>query len=90
MSDEHIKSITGRDGYIVAQALYQACKYQQRLKDEKSPLYEWSNHQDMKAILNEAYGPMSGVFVAQDKYVGREPADLRDEKREPEKAKAVS
>lgn len=42
-------SITGRDGYIVAKALYQACKYQERLKEEGNTLYERSDHQDMRA-----------------------------------------
>ena len=45
-------SITGRDGYIIAQALWQAIRYQDQLKKEKSPNYEWSNQQDMKAMVD--------------------------------------
>jgi hypothetical protein len=76
------KSITGRDGYIVAQALYQACLYQQRLKNEGSTLYEWSNHQDMKKILMEIYPHFAAVFAMQDHSMKREPADMNDEKDE--------
>lgn len=83
MSKE-LDSITGRDGYIMAQALYMACKYQQMLKDNGDTSYEWSNHQDMKSILNRMYGGVVGVFVAQDRYRGVEPANLNDEKREKE------
>lgn len=73
--------ITGRDAYIEAQALYQACRYQQSLKDEGSMAYEWSNHQDMKAILSERHPVLAAVFQEQDKERGVDPLDLTDEKR---------
>lgn len=74
-------SITGRDGYIVAKALYQAIKYQQGLKEAGNPLYEWSDQQDMKAILAEAYPGLAEVFIASDQFTGQTVPDLKDEKR---------
>lgn len=74
------KNITGRDAYIMAQALYQACKYQEDLKRSGSTHYEWSNHQDMKAILNGIFPSWAELFVLQEKMVGTDPADLNDEK----------
>lgn len=81
-------TITGRDGFIVAKALYQAIKYQQRLKEEGSTFYEWSDQQDMKAILNEAYGSLVGVFLMCDRHTGQPEADLNDEKRSKDDAAA--
>ena len=74
-------NITGRDAYITAQALYQACKYQESLKDSGSTFYEWSNHQDMKALLNEMFPHWGALFTASDQQRGVKPANLVDEKR---------
>jgi hypothetical protein len=79
------KSITGRDGYIVAQALYQACKYQERLAKEGSTKYEWSNHQDMKKILMDCYTHFAGIFAMQDASSGEIP-DLVDDKEDSDAA----
>jgi len=70
-------SITGRDGYIVAQALYQAIKYQESLKDADSTHYEWSNQQDMKAILNNQFPHFAQLFELSDP----NSPNLTDEKR---------
>lgn len=78
MSNE---SITGRDGYICAKALYQACKYQESLKNAGSTHYEWSDHQDMKAILTQLWPQFAGIFVLEDRYRKEEPANLNDLKK---------
>jgi hypothetical protein len=74
-------SITGRDGYIVAQALYEFIKVQEfkTLKEGR----EWSNEQDAKAILLGRFGDLYKVFVEQDQRRGVTPADLVDEKEHP-------
>ena len=69
-------SLTGRDGYIVAKALYQACKWQEALKKAGNPRYEWSDHQDMKAILTGVFGQLVPLLTIGDP----EPADLTDGK----------
>ena len=80
-NEDRLASITGRDGYIVAKALYQACKYQEQLAKDKSTHYEWSDHQDMKAILTEAYPVFAETFRFSDQHCKQEPANLNDEKR---------
>ena len=74
------ESITGRDGYICAKALYQACKWQENLKNSGDTHYEWSDHQDMKAILTKLWPQFAGVFVMEDHCRKAEPANLEDEK----------
>lgn len=74
-------SITGRDSYILAKALYQAIKYQDQLKKNKSTFYEWSDQQDMKAILAKMFPGMAEVLVATDQFTHQEVPDLKDEKR---------
>lgn len=45
-------SITGRDGYIMGQALYWAVKWSQAQPEN---LREWSNEQDMIALLKARF-----------------------------------
>jgi hypothetical protein len=74
-------SITGRDAYIMAQALFQACQWQERLKEQGSHFYEWSNHQDMKALLtSEPFIAFAGVFSMQCTHMGEKMPDLENEK----------
>jgi len=62
------RSITGRDGYIMAQALYWAIKFSQRLP---SRYREWSNEQDMKAILNSRFPDCAELLLASDTFALR-------------------
>lgn len=50
------QSITGRDGYVVAQALAYAIEAIEHLPDEWQ---EWSNKEDMKLLLNTLYPRMA-------------------------------
>jgi hypothetical protein len=68
------KSITGRDGYIMAKALYWAIKYSQQQPDG---LREWSDEQDMKALLNAHYRFFAEGFVE----TGKRALECLDEDR---------
>ena len=50
------QSITGRDGYIMAQALAYAIEAIEHLPDEWQ---EWSNKEDMKLLLNNRWKVMA-------------------------------
>ena len=54
------ESITGRDSYIMAQGLYWAIKFSQQ---QPPFLREWSNEQDMKALLTGCFPGFAGAFV---------------------------
>jgi hypothetical protein len=58
--------VTGRDSYIIAEALYCFIAYQQQLPDRKQ---SWSNLQDARAIFNACCGKGNAVFFA-DHYPG--------------------
>lgn len=90
MKDIKPTGVTGRDGYIIAQALYQACIYQESLKAAGDRAYEWSNHQDMKAILGERFPGWGELFAMTDREKGVEPPDLMDEKRTEAEQKEAS
>lgn len=45
-------SVTGRDGFIMAKALYWALKFSQR---QPESIREFSDESDMKAILNKRF-----------------------------------
>jgi predicted metal-dependent hydrolase len=50
------RSITGRDGYIMAQALAYAIEAIEHLPDDWQ---EWSNKEDMKLLLNNRWKVMA-------------------------------
>ncbi len=58
-----IKSITGRDGYVVAKALYSSIKYTESLPPE---LRERSDCKDVKAILLATFPMFAEMFYRQD------------------------
>jgi hypothetical protein len=70
-------SLTGRDGYIVAQALYWFIRTQQALPKKQ---FEWSNTEDAKFILLNLFPGWAEHFVGIDEYLGCEPANLELEK----------
>ena len=55
--------ITGRDDYIIAQALWEASKLLDSLPDKERPE---SNIKDMREILETRYPALSGGFAFQD------------------------
>jgi hypothetical protein len=57
-------SITGRDGYIIAEALYRYIATEQAKSDREQ---SWSNLQDAMAIFNAAFGAKNACFFA-DQY----------------------
>ena len=62
--NELSESVTGRDGYIVALALYEAIKFLSALPEKVRP---WSDIQDMKLMLQETCDAgLVELFVAQD------------------------
>lgn len=61
MTDKH--SITGRDGYIAAKALYWALKFSQSQPDS---IRELSDEKDMKAILSGRYPQFAAGFKFED------------------------
>jgi hypothetical protein len=70
-------SITGRDSYIVAQALYWFIRAQQSLPEEQ---FEWSNTEDAKLILRTLWPNIVQVFVDSDQFWERTPPRLKLEK----------
>jgi hypothetical protein len=73
------KTVTGRDGYIVAQALYWFIREQQKLPEEQ---FEWSNTEDAKLILLTLWPGLVRVFTSADQFWDRTPARLQLEKYE--------
>ena len=59
-------SITGRDGYIVAKALYWALKFSQ---SQPEGIREVSDEEDMKAILTERYPQFAKGFRLEGEFV---------------------
>ena len=55
--------VTGRDDYIIAQALWEASKVLDSLPDKERPD---SNIQDMRAILETRYPDLREKFAFQD------------------------
>jgi hypothetical protein len=74
------KSLTGRDGYIVAQSLYSFIREQQALPKER---FEWSNAEDAKLVLLTLFPELAEHFVESDRFAGRKPAELTLEKYGP-------
>jgi hypothetical protein len=70
-------SVTGRDSYIVAQALYWFVREQQKLPEEQ---FEWSNVEDAKLILLTLWPSFGQCFAKLDECAGRAPANLKLEK----------
>ena len=67
-----IPELTGRDGYIIAQALYEFLRLEQ-----SKPLAErrGSDEQDAKAILHARYDNELEILVKSDEAAGRKPPD---------------
>jgi hypothetical protein len=72
-----LRATSGRDCFILAQALYWFIREQQKLPEEQ---FEWSNAEDAKLLLETHFHHYSGIFVDVDKRAGRTPADLTLEK----------
>jgi hypothetical protein len=70
-------SITGRDSYIVAQALYWFIRAQQSLPEEQ---FEWSNTEDAKLLLLTLWPGSVKIFADSDQFWGRTPPTLKLEK----------
>jgi hypothetical protein len=66
-------NVTGRDSYIIAQALYWFVREQQKLPDEQ---FEWSNTEDAKLLLLTRFPGAEQFFVEADQSAGRKPANL--------------
>jgi hypothetical protein len=64
--------VTGRDGYIIAQALYEFIRLEQ-----SKPIAErrGSDEQDAKAILHARFDNELAMLVQSDEAAGREPPD---------------
>jgi hypothetical protein len=64
--------VTGRDGYIIAQALYEFIRLEQ-----SKPIAErrGSDEQDAKAILHERFDNELALLVRSDEAAGRKPPD---------------
>jgi len=71
------QDITGRDGYIIAQALYWFIREQQNLPDGQ---FEWSNTEDAKLLLLTRFRGADQFFAETDHRAGRKPANLELEK----------
>jgi hypothetical protein len=72
------ENITGRDGFIIGQALYGFIKQQRQFEATELKRYEWSNCQDAIAIL--AATGMAEYFQMLDELDGITPTDLTIEK----------
>jgi hypothetical protein len=70
MSD--VPEVTGRDGYIIARALYEFIRLQ-----ESKPIAErqGSDEQDAKAILHARFDNELEILVQSDEAAGRKPPD---------------
>ena len=64
--------LTGRDGFIIRQALYEFIRTQQALPDFE---VQWSNVRDAQRILL-AFPSAGEPFATTDAAVGRKPANL--------------
>jgi hypothetical protein len=73
------ESLTGRDGYIVGQALYWFIRTQQALPENQ---FEWST-EDAKLILLTLFPGAAKSFELGDHHAGRQPARLDLEKYDP-------
>ncbi|HEX2446609.1 MAG TPA: hypothetical protein VHK26_00275 [Methyloceanibacter sp.] len=64
--------VTGRDNYIIAQALYEFIRLEQ-----SKPIAErrGSDEQDAKAILHERFDNELALLVRSDEAAGRKPPD---------------
>jgi hypothetical protein len=69
--------VTGRDGYIIAQAIYWFIREQQKLPKEQ---FEWSNTEDAKLLLLTQFPGADQFFTEADHFAGRKPANLELEK----------
>jgi hypothetical protein len=69
-----IPEVTGRDDYIIAQALYEFIRLEQ-----SKPLAErrGSDEQDAKAILHARFDDELEALVQADEAVGRKPPDCQ-------------
>lgn len=56
------RSITGRDSYIIAEALYRYIATEQAKSDREQ---SWSNLQDAIAVFNAAVGAKNACFFAE-------------------------
>ena len=64
--------ITGRDGFLIGQALYRFIQHEQ---DRDGPQ---SDIQGAKDILLGRFPEIASLMIKSDKEVGRKPADLLD------------
>jgi hypothetical protein len=66
--------VTGRDGYIIAQALYEFIRLEQ-----SKPIAErrGSDEQDAKAILHARFDNELETLVQADEAAGRKPPDCQ-------------
>ena len=69
-----IPEVTGRDDYIIAQALYEFIRLEQ-----SKPLAErrGSDEQDAKAILHARFDHELEILVQSDEAAGRKPPDCK-------------
>ena len=70
--------LTGRDGYIIGQALYWFVRAQQELERTDPRECKGSDMQDAAAILLHHFPSTAHVCVDEDLRRGREPASLPD------------
>ena len=66
--------VTGRDGYVIARALYEFIRLEQ-----SKPIAErhGSDEQDAKAILHARFDNELEILVRSDEAAGRKPADCK-------------
>lgn len=76
---DRVEGITGRDNFIIAEALYWGIKYQTQTSVQDGG-QNWSDIQDMKAILMAHFPSIAKSMAMTDVHCGRQPADLVDEK----------
>jgi hypothetical protein len=58
-----MENVTGRDGYLIAQALHEAIKSLSALPEHERPV---SNIADMRELLRTRFGRLAEHFLAQD------------------------
>jgi hypothetical protein len=71
-------TITSREAYMIATALYREVKHQQSLPSEQQ---EWTMTEDMKTLLQRNFSPYTNLLAAIDRAAGRAPIDLAEPKR---------
>ena len=76
----HHRDVTGRDGLIIAQALYWFIREQQKLPKEQ---FEWSNTEDAKLILLTLFPGADRLFALIEQRAGIKPTNFELEKYEP-------